>query len=114
MDAEGISDLGSWEVRHLLPAPKGAEGSRPARRSVPDATASGFQGADAVLVGLEAALERFAEFTGARGEKYPVIVRLRENAWEEFTPLTTPVAPFVRQTLDGAFAGICLKWTSER
>ncbi|WP_331740858.1 IS256 family transposase (plasmid) [Streptomyces cyaneofuscatus] len=34
----------------------------------------------------DAALERFAEFADAWGKKYPAIVRLRENAWEEFTP----------------------------
>lgn len=34
----------------------------------------------------EAALERFAEFAGAWGRKYPAIVKLWENAWEEFTP----------------------------
>lgn len=34
----------------------------------------------------EAALERFAEFADAWGRKYPAIVKLRENAWEEFTP----------------------------
>ncbi|MFE5189913.1 IS256 family transposase [Streptomyces sp. NPDC056628] len=34
----------------------------------------------------EAALERFAEFADAWGKKYPAIVRLWENAWEEFTP----------------------------
>lgn len=33
-----------------------------------------------------AALERFAEFADAWGKKYPAIVRLWENAWEEFTP----------------------------
>ncbi|MER7191195.1 IS256 family transposase [Streptomyces flaveolus] len=38
----------------------------------------------------EAALERFAEFAGAWGRKYPAIVKLWENAWEEFTP------PFLR------------------
>jgi len=35
----------------------------------------------------EAALDRFAEFADAWGRKYPAIVRLWENAWEEFTPL---------------------------
>lgn len=34
----------------------------------------------------DAALDRFAEFADARGKKYPAIVRLWENAWEEFTP----------------------------
>ncbi|WP_443066572.1 transposase [Streptomyces sp. NBC_01260] len=34
----------------------------------------------------EAALERFAEFADAWGKKCPAIVRLWENAWEEFTP----------------------------
>ncbi|MHC3462913.1 IS256 family transposase [Streptomyces flavovirens] len=34
----------------------------------------------------EAALERFTEFADAWGKKYPAIVRLWENAWEEFTP----------------------------
>ncbi|MFK0259091.1 IS256 family transposase [Streptomyces sp. NPDC090445] len=34
----------------------------------------------------EAALERLAEFADAWGRKYPAIVRLWENAWEEFTP----------------------------
>ncbi|PWI10409.1 IS256 family transposase [Streptomyces sp. NWU339] len=34
----------------------------------------------------EAALERFAEFAGTWGQKYPAIVRLWENAGEEFTP----------------------------
>ncbi len=34
----------------------------------------------------EAALERFAEFADTWGRKYPAIVRLWENAWEEFTP----------------------------
>ncbi len=34
----------------------------------------------------EAALERFAEFADAWGQKYPAIVKLWENAWEEFTP----------------------------
>src|SRR5690606_26456441 len=33
----------------------------------------------------DAALERFAEFADAWGKKYPAIVRLWENAWEEFT-----------------------------
>ncbi len=35
----------------------------------------------------EAALERFAEFADVWGRKYPAIVRLWENAWEEFTPV---------------------------
>ncbi|GAA3502729.1 IS256 family transposase [Streptomyces prasinosporus] len=34
----------------------------------------------------ETALERFAESTDAWGRKYPAIVKLWENAWEEFTP----------------------------
>ncbi|KOU22545.1 IS256 family transposase [Streptomyces sp. WM6368] len=34
----------------------------------------------------DSALERFAEFADAWGKKYPAIVRLWENAWEEFTP----------------------------
>lgn len=34
----------------------------------------------------EAALERFAEFADAWGKKYLAIVRLWENAWEDFTP----------------------------
>ncbi|MEV0886445.1 IS256 family transposase [Streptomyces microflavus] len=34
----------------------------------------------------DAALERFAKFADAWGKKYPAIVRLWENAWEEFTP----------------------------
>ena len=34
----------------------------------------------------EAALERFAGFADTWGKKYPAIVRLWENAWEEFTP----------------------------
>ncbi|UGY93934.1 IS256 family transposase [Streptomyces gobiensis] len=34
----------------------------------------------------EAALDRFAEFAEVWGKKYPAIVRLWENAWEEFTP----------------------------
>lgn len=34
----------------------------------------------------DAALDRFAEFADAWGKKYPAIVRLWENAWEEFTP----------------------------
>ncbi|MCX4571878.1 IS256 family transposase [Streptomyces sp. NBC_01571] len=34
----------------------------------------------------EAALERLAEFADAWGRKYPAIVKLWENAWEEFTP----------------------------
>ncbi|GHA73307.1 MULTISPECIES: IS256 family transposase [Streptomyces] len=34
----------------------------------------------------EAALDRFAEFADAWGQKYPAIVKLWENAWEEFTP----------------------------
>ncbi|GHI81694.1 hypothetical protein Sspor_72550 [Streptomyces spororaveus] len=34
----------------------------------------------------DAALERFAEFADAWGRKNPAIVRLGENAWEEFTP----------------------------
>lgn len=34
----------------------------------------------------DAALERFAEFADAWGAKYPAVVRLWENAWEEFTP----------------------------
>ncbi|MGW2786641.1 IS256 family transposase [Streptomyces populi] len=34
----------------------------------------------------EAALERFAEFAEVWGRKYPAIVKLWENAWEEFTP----------------------------
>ncbi|MDH6613831.1 putative transposase [Streptomyces sp. SAI-135] len=33
-----------------------------------------------------AALDRFAEFADAWGRKYPAIVKLWENAWEEFTP----------------------------
>jgi transposase-like protein len=35
----------------------------------------------------EAGLERFAEFADIWGRKYPAIVRLWENAWEEFAPL---------------------------
>jgi hypothetical protein len=34
----------------------------------------------------DAALKRFAEFADAWGRKYPAIVKLWENAWEEFTP----------------------------
>jgi transposase-like protein len=34
----------------------------------------------------ETAPERFAEFADASGRKYPAIVQLWENAWEEFTP----------------------------
>ncbi|EST33778.1 hypothetical protein M878_12085 [Streptomyces roseochromogenus subsp. oscitans DS 12.976] len=34
----------------------------------------------------EAALDRFAGFADAWGGKYPAIVKLWENAWEEFTP----------------------------
>ncbi|MER6112975.1 transposase [Streptomyces hirsutus] len=34
----------------------------------------------------EVARELFAEFADAWGRKYPAIVRLWENAWEEFTP----------------------------
>lgn len=34
----------------------------------------------------DAALDRFAEFAETWGRKYPAIVRLWENAWEEFTP----------------------------
>jgi transposase-like protein len=34
----------------------------------------------------EAALERFAEFADAWGREYPAVVKLWENAWEEFTP----------------------------
>jgi transposase-like protein len=34
----------------------------------------------------EAAPERFAEFADAWGRNYPAIVKLWENAWEEFTP----------------------------
>ncbi|GAA4148682.1 IS256 family transposase [Streptomyces tunisiensis] len=34
----------------------------------------------------EAAMERFAEFADAWGRRYPAIVKLWENAWEEFTP----------------------------
>ncbi|MET7498625.1 IS256 family transposase [Streptomyces sp900116325] len=34
----------------------------------------------------DAALERFAAFADTWGKKYPAIVRLWENAWEEFTP----------------------------
>jgi transposase-like protein len=33
-----------------------------------------------------AALERFGEFAGAWEGRYPAIVKLWENAWEEFTP----------------------------
>ena len=33
-----------------------------------------------------AALERFAEFAEAWGERYPAIIRLWENAWAEFVP----------------------------
>jgi transposase-like protein len=33
-----------------------------------------------------AAEERFLEFSDAWGKKYPAIIRLWENAWEEFTP----------------------------
>lgn len=34
----------------------------------------------------EAAFERFAEIADAWGRKYPAIVQLWENVWEEFTP----------------------------
>ena len=34
----------------------------------------------------EGALDRFAEFAEAWGRKYPAIVKLWENVWEEFTP----------------------------
>lgn len=34
----------------------------------------------------EAALDRFSKFAEVWGKKYPAIVRLWENAWEEFTP----------------------------
>ncbi|SCF90553.1 hypothetical protein GA0115254_12405 [Streptomyces sp. Ncost-T10-10d] len=36
------------------------------------------------IVTVLAALDRFAEFADAWGRKYPAIVRLWENAWEEF------------------------------
>lgn len=35
---------------------------------------------------LEAAEERFLEFSEERGGKYPAIVRLWPNAWAEFVP----------------------------
>lgn len=38
----------------------------------------------------DAALERFAEFADTWGKKYPAIVRLWENAWEEFIPFLVP------------------------
>jgi hypothetical protein len=43
----------------------------------------------------EAALNRFAEFADDRGRKYPAIVKLWENAWEEFTPFLRSVTPLV-------------------
>ncbi|WP_405801613.1 IS256 family transposase [Streptomyces halstedii] len=49
----------------------------------------------------EAALERFAEFADAWGKKYPAVVRLWENAWEEFTPFLrfdTEIRRIVRTT----------------
>ncbi|SCD37965.1 Transposase, Mutator family [Streptomyces sp. di188] len=49
----------------------------------------------------DAALERFAEFADAWGGKYPAIVRLWENAWEEFTPFLrfdTEIRRIVRTT----------------
>jgi len=33
-----------------------------------------------------AAMERFLEFCETWGQRYPAIVRLRENAWAEFVP----------------------------
>ena len=32
------------------------------------------------------ALDRFAEFSGKWGKRYPAIIRLWENAWAEFVP----------------------------
>ncbi|WP_405799969.1 IS256 family transposase [Streptomyces halstedii] len=49
----------------------------------------------------EAALERFAESADAWGKKYPAVVRLWENAWEEFTPFLrfdTEIRRIVRTT----------------
>ena len=34
----------------------------------------------------DAARAEFVKFTGAWGERYPALIRLWENAWEEFTP----------------------------
>jgi transposase-like protein len=46
------------------------------------------EGSEAIYTAAteEAALERFAEFADAWGKKYLAIVKLWENAWEEFTP----------------------------
>jgi putative transposase len=35
---------------------------------------------------LEAARDRFAEFEAAWGQRYPVIIKLWRQAWEQFTP----------------------------
>ena len=46
------------------------------------------QGSQAIYTAAteDAALERFAAFADTWGNKYPAIVRLWQNAWEEFTP----------------------------
>ncbi|MET9803705.1 transposase [Streptomyces sp. NPDC006368] len=51
------------------------------------------------------------EFAGAWGKEYPAIVRLRENAWEEFTPFVrfdTAIRRVVRTTnaVESVNAGI--------
>jgi transposase-like protein len=44
------------------------------------------------------AKERFVEFTGIWGEKYPAIIRLWENAWTEFVPFLD-YSPEIRKVI---------------
>jgi transposase-like protein len=44
------------------------------------------------------AKERFVDFTGIWGEKYPAIIRLWENAWAEFTPFLD-YSPEIRKVI---------------
>ena len=46
----------------------------------------------------QAARERFDEFAGKWGERYPAIIRLWENAWAEFVPFLA-YSPEIRKVL---------------
>jgi putative transposase len=46
----------------------------------------------------QAAKERFGEFTTARGQTYPAVVRLWENAWSEFAPFLD-YSPEIRRVI---------------
>ncbi|MFG2306253.1 transposase [Actinacidiphila glaucinigra] len=77
------------------PPSAGRRGARPHRPSTSAAVATAIDQALREVIGSTTwrgppdgapSTERFAEFAGAWGKNHPAIVRLWENAWEEFTP----------------------------